>query len=184
MTAGDVSVSESQTPRDGPAGKAPTSGRAGSEPLRGVNRSAHLGSRRRSEQIVATRKAHRGEARCQHGGNRKALGLHSGALFTLRCWLARKDSNLRSPDPEDPRRFRRWSVRFECGADSDPVDPAGSQVEHAGRSQVNVIRSSDSGIDRIAPDDGWKGERFPLFPLLPRARHASPPSGHRQDMAT
>ena len=60
------------------------------------------------------------------------------------------------------------------GADSDSVDPAGNQVEHAGRSQANVIRSSDSGIDRIATDDGWKGERFPLFPLLPRARHASP----------
>ena len=46
------------------------------------------------------------------------------------------------------------------------VDPAGNQVEHAGRSQVNVIRSSNSGIDRIALDDGWEGERFPLFPLL------------------
>jgi hypothetical protein len=41
----------------------------------------------------------------------------------LRCWLARKDSNLRSPDPV--------------------------------------------GIDRIAVDGGWEGERFPVFPLLP-----------------
>ena len=68
--------------------------------------------------------------------------------------------------PEDSRRLRRWSVRFERGADSDFVDPAGNQVEHAGRSQVNVIRSSNSGIERIVLDDRWEGERFPLFPVL------------------
>jgi hypothetical protein len=39
---------------------------------------------------------------------------------------------------------------------------------------VNVIRSSNSGIDRIALDDGREGERFPLFPLLPnRGRERS-----------
>ena len=86
--------------------------------------------------------------------------------------VARKDSNLRSPDPEDSQRFRRSSVRFERGADSDSVDPAGNQVEHAGRSQVNVIRSGNSGIDRIALDDGWEGERFLLFPLLLMIRHS------------
>jgi hypothetical protein len=59
------------------------------------------------------------------------------------------------------------SVQFERDANSDLVDPAGNQVEHAGRSQVNVIRSSNSGIDRIALDGGWEGEWFPLFPLLP-----------------
>jgi len=31
---------------------------------------------------------------------------------------------------------------------------------------VNVFRSGNSGIDRIAPDDVGEGERFPLFPLL------------------
>jgi hypothetical protein len=31
---------------------------------------------------------------------------------------------------------------------------------------VNVIRSSNSGIDRIALADGWEGEAFPEFPLL------------------
>jgi len=77
-------------------------------------------------------------------------------------WLASKDSNLESPDPEDSRRFSRWSVRFERGADSDSVNPAGNQVEHAGRSQVNVIRSSNTG-DRIALDDGWERDWFPLF---------------------
>ena len=82
-------------------------------------------------------------------------------------WLARKDSNLRSPDPEDSRRFCRWSVRSERGADSDSVHPTGNQVEHAGRSQVNVIRSSNAGIERIVLDDDWEGERFPMFPLLP-----------------
>jgi hypothetical protein len=61
---------------------------------------------------------------------------------------------------------------LERGADSDPVDPAGNQVEHAGRSQVNVIRSSNSGIDRIALVDGWEGERFLMFQLLPKARQA------------
>jgi hypothetical protein len=60
-------------------------------------------------------------------------------------------------------------VRSERGADSDSANPAGNQVEHAGRSQVNVIRSSNSGIDRNALDDGWEGEWFPLFPLLPQA---------------
>ena len=58
-------------------------------------------------------------------------------------------------------------MRFERDADSDSVDPAANQVEHAGQSQVNVIRSSNSGIDRIALDDAWEGEGFPLFPLLP-----------------
>jgi len=57
-------------------------------------------------------------------------------------------------------------MRFERGAGLGSLDPEGNQVEHAGRSQVNVIRSSDSRIDRIAPDDGWEGERFLLFPLL------------------
>ena len=80
-------------------------------------------------------------------------------------WLARKDSNLRSPDPEDSGRLCRWSVRFERGADSDSCR-AGNQVEHAGRSQVNVIRSSNTGIYGNAVDDGWERERFPLFPLL------------------
>ena len=50
------------------------------------------------------------------------------------------------------------------------VDPAGNQVEHA--SQVNVIRSSNSGIDGIGLDDGWEGERYLQFPLLP-----APPEG-------
>jgi hypothetical protein len=58
-------------------------------------------------------------------------------------------------------------VLLERGADSDIFDPAGNQVEHAGRSQVNVIRSSNSGIDRIAFDGRWEGEGFLLFPLLP-----------------
>ena len=91
----------------------------------------------------------------------------SGVISRVKCWLARKDSNLRSPDPEDSQRFCRWTVRSERGAHSDSVDPAGNQVELAGRSQVNVIRSSNSGIDRIALDGGWEGEWFPLFPLLP-----------------
>ena len=55
--------------------------------------------------------------------------------------------------------------------DSDSVDPAGNQVEHAGRSQVNVIRSSNSGIDRIVPDHPWEGERFLMFQRLPEAQH-------------
>jgi hypothetical protein len=63
-------------------------------------------------------------------------------------------------------------VRFERGADSDSVDPAGNQVEHAGPSQVNVIRSSNAGIDRIALDECWEGNGFLLFPLLPKARRA------------
>jgi hypothetical protein len=58
-------------------------------------------------------------------------------------------------------------VRFERGADSTSVDPAGNQVEHAGRSQVNVIRSGNSGIDRIAVVDDWEGEWFLEFRLLP-----------------
>ena len=60
-------------------------------------------------------------------------------------------------------------MRLERDADSDSVDPAGNQVEHAGWSQVNIIRSSDSGIDRIAAFDGWEGEWFLQFPLLRRA---------------
>ena len=48
-------------------------------------------------------------------------------------------------------------MRFERGADSDSVHPAGNQVEHAGRSQVNVIRSDNSGIDRIVLDDPGLG---------------------------
>jgi hypothetical protein len=31
---------------------------------------------------------------------------------------------------------------------------------------VNVIRSGNSGINRIGPDDRWEGEWFPPFPLL------------------
>ena len=56
---------------------------------------------------------------------------------------------------------------FERDADSVSVVPAGNQVEQAGRSQVNVIRSGNTGIDRIALEDRWKGEEFPLFPLSP-----------------
>ena len=85
-------------------------------------------------------------------------------------WLARKDLNLRSPDPEDSRRFRRWSVRFERGADSDPVDPAGNQVEHAGRSQVNVIRSSDPVKRRYRAPRPLEREWFPMLPVLPDRR--------------
>ena len=48
-------------------------------------------------------------------------------------------------------------MRFERGADSISVGPAGNQVEHAGRSQVNVIRSDNSGIDRIVLDDPGLG---------------------------
>jgi hypothetical protein len=93
----------------------------------------------------------------------------------LVVWLARKDSNLRSSDPEDSRRIRRSSVRLERGADSDSVNPAGNQVEHTGRSQVNVIRSGDTGIDRIALDHSWEGGGFPLFPLLPSRTSANGP---------
>ena len=64
-------------------------------------------------------------------------------------------------------------MRLERGADSISVHPAGNQVKHAGRSQVNVIRSSNSGIDRIALDDGWEGEGFPLFPLLQGGRQGA-----------
>ena len=64
-------------------------------------------------------------------------------------------------------------MRFERGRTRISVDPAGNQVEHAGRSQVNVIRSSNSGIDRIALDDRWEGERFPVFPLLQDGRSAT-----------
>ena len=78
----------------------------------------------------------------------------------------RKDRHVCRAYPEDSRRFRGWLVRFERGADSNPVSPAGNQVEHAGWSQVNVRRSSSTGIDRIALDDRWERERFPLFPLL------------------
>jgi hypothetical protein len=83
-------------------------------------------------------------------GGRKSLD-----RYPLGSWLARKDSNLRSPDPEDSRRFCCCWVRSERGADSDSVDPASNQVEHAGRSQVNVRRSSNSGstVSRI---DGWE----------------------------
>jgi hypothetical protein len=52
-------------------------------------------------------------------------------------------------------------MRFERGADSDSVGPAGNQVELAGRSQVNVIRSGNAVVDRIALDDHWEGEGFP-----------------------
>ena len=92
----------------------------------------------------------------------------SAAGAFVASWLARKDSTLRSPDPEDSQRFRRSSVRFERGGDSDSVDPAGNQVEHAGRSQVNVIRSRNSGIDRIAVDGGGEGEGSLVFPLTPQ----------------
>jgi hypothetical protein len=85
-------------------------------------------------------------------------------------WLARKDSNLPSPDPENSGGSCGLSVLFERGADSISVDPAGNQVEHVERSQVNVVRSSNSGIDRIALDDGWEGEWFPLFPLTPQVQ--------------
>ena len=55
---------------------------------------------------------------------------------------------------------------IERGADSDPVDPAGNQVESAGRSQVNVLRSGNSGIEHVAVKDGCEEERFLVFPLL------------------
>jgi hypothetical protein len=42
---------------------------------------------------------------------------------------------------------------IERGADSDSANPAGNQVEHAGPSQVNVIRSRNSGINRIGLTD-------------------------------
>jgi hypothetical protein len=37
------------------------------------------------------------------------------------------------------------------------------------RSQVNVNRSSNFGIDRIVIGDGGEGERFLLFPILRNA---------------
>ncbi len=40
---------------------------------------------------------------------------------------------------------------------------------------MNVIRSSNSGIERIALGDGWEGERFLLFPLLPGGRRRTLP---------
>ena len=88
-------------------------------------------------------------------------------------WLARKDSNLRSPDPEDSRRFCRWSMRSERGEDSISLGPAGNQVEHAGRSQVNVRRSSNSGFDRSARRRLGRGG-FPSFLLLPDWRQGAP----------
>jgi hypothetical protein len=84
----------------------------------------------------------------------------SGVWSPLQC--------SKSPDPEDSQRFRRCSVRFERGADSDSVDPARNQVEHAGRSQVNVRRSSNTGIDRIAPDDGMGRGVVPAVPATPK----------------
>ena len=65
---------------------------------------------------------------------------------------------------------------IERGADSDPVGPAGNQVEHAGRSQVNVMPSSNSGIDRIAAGDYWEGERFRAFPVFPDPRRPGRPA--------
>ena len=38
---------------------------------------------------------------------------------------------------------------------------------------MNVIRSGNSGIDRIALDDRWEGEWFPRFPLVQPHRRAS-----------
>jgi hypothetical protein len=52
----------------------------------------------------------------QSGDTRYGVG-SSLDRYPWGSWLARKDSNLRSPDPEDSRRFHRWSVRFERGAD-------------------------------------------------------------------
>jgi hypothetical protein len=76
-------------------------------------------------------------------------------------------------------------MRFERGAGSISVDPAGNQVELAGRSQVIVMRSSNSGTERIALDTGWEGERFLMFRLLPKPGHARDPSwvstSNRQD---
>ena len=100
------------------------------------------------------------------------LGLRPGAVVVVaaneagRLPRTRKDSRGLSSWSRGLRRFCRWSMPSERGADSNSVDPAGNQAEHAGRSQVNVIRSSNSGLDRIAFDGGWEGERFLLFPLL------------------
>jgi hypothetical protein len=127
------------------------------------------GCRRRADGIRGWQRkpVHRGG----HVGRARAVpAARGGRESRCRCpwgsWLARKDSNLRSPDPEDSQRFQRSLVRFERGADSDSVGPAGNQVEHAGRSQVNARRSSYSGIDRIAFDRHSEGEWFLQFPLL------------------
>jgi hypothetical protein len=46
---------------------------------------------------------------------------------------------------------------------------------------VNVIRSCNSGIDRIALDDRWEGEGFPVFPLrqIDRSDQQPDPRGER-----
>ena len=64
-------------------------------------------------------------------------------------------------------------MRFERGADSISVIPAGNQVEHAGRSQVNVIRSSNSGIETYCGRRRLGSERLLTFPLL-RKLHEGP----------
>ena len=56
---------------------------------------------------------------------------------------------------------------FERGADSDSANPAGNQVEHAGPSQVNVIRSGNSGITASGSTTVGKGV-VPTVPTTPR----------------
>jgi hypothetical protein len=68
---------------------------------------------------------------------------HSPQFWYGSATPPRNDRSVAERRISDSRRFCRWSVRSECGADSISVCPAGDQVEHAGRSQVNVIRSSD-----------------------------------------
>ena len=82
------------------------------------------------------------------------------------CWRGRIRRACRAY-PEDSQRSVDGRCDLSVARTRISVDPAGNQVEHAGRSQVNAIRSNNSGIDRIALAQGWEGEGFPLFPLLP-----------------
>jgi hypothetical protein len=69
-----------------------------------------------------------------------------------------------------PRAYRSTWVCRDCGSGEhgDPANQVNVQKSDQvnfgasrGRSQVNVIRSSNSGVDRIALDDHWEGEGFP-----------------------
>jgi hypothetical protein len=89
----------------------------------------------------------------------------------LWCWLARKDSNLRSPDPESGDRFSRFLARREHETHRflPPILP--SLVTHRKRGQVATGGSPDS-----SPSDHRLHARFDSG----RADAQIPPS-HQRD---
>ena len=93
------------------------------------------------------------------------------------CWLARQDSNLRSPDPESGDRFSRFLARREHETHRFLPQILPSLVTYRKRGQVATGGSPDS----LAAVNRWPTDCELIIWRRPEQSQHSKPSGREND---